>query len=226
MTYPVSYFFNLIHYSHASLFSKLIYPWEALNHLKEYFFTLLLGIHLGNISPQAYLVNPELISIGKESFVEPGAFIQGPCVIGERCTIRHGACIRGEVLIGDDCVVGHDTEVKSSIFFDHAHAAHFAYVGNSILGKGVNLGAGTKCANFRLDHQSIHVHYFQEKINTNRAKLGALIGDYSQIGCNAVLNPGSLIGQNVLCHPCLNVGGFVPSDSQVISPSNPVIKKR
>jgi UDP-N-acetylglucosamine diphosphorylase / glucose-1-phosphate thymidylyltransferase / UDP-N-acetylgalactosamine diphosphorylase / glucosamine-1-phosphate N-acetyltransferase / galactosamine-1-phosphate N-acetyltransferase len=218
-----SYFFNFPLFAHSILFSKITYVWEALEHLPAYLHTIPLGVHAGDISPQAYLINPELISIGKGSRVEPGAFIQGPCVIGERCTVRHGAYIRGDVLTGDDCVIGHDTEVKASIFFNRAHAAHFAYVGDSILGHGVNLGAGTKCANFRLDQGLIHIHFQKNRIETGRRKLGAIIGDDSQIGCNTVLNPGTLIGQNVQCYPCLNAGGFIPSKSKIVPSVMPII---
>ncbi len=223
MTPLLSYFFNLTLFSHQNFLSTFSYPWEALEQLNTYICSLPLGILEGDISPQAYLINPELISIGAGSCVEPGAFIQGPCVIGKRCVIRHGAYIRGDVLTGDDCVIGHDTEVKSSIFLNQTHAAHFAYVGDSILGNGVNLGAGTKCANFRLDQSTIHVHFPQKKINTGRRKLGAIIGDHSQIGCNTVLNPGTVLGQKVLCYPSLNIGGFIASDSKIIPSQSPLI---
>jgi len=215
-----SYFFDLTNFPHASLFSDIDFPWNALQKLDSYLQTVPLGVHEGEISPQAYLIHPELISIGEGSCVEPGAYIQGPCVIGKYCTIRHGAYIRGQVLTGDYCVIGHDTEVKTAIFLNHVHAAHFAYVGDSILGHYVNLGAGTKCANFRLDQGTIHVHYEQQRFATQQRKLGALIGDYSQIGCNTVLNPGTLIGPYVKSYPCLNIGGFVPAHS-VVKPRDP-----
>ncbi|MBA2368406.1 MAG: UDP-N-acetylglucosamine diphosphorylase [Candidatus Protochlamydia sp.] len=212
-----SYFFNYTHFEHAKLFDGDPAPWTILSLIAPYLEKLQLGRLYGEISLSAYLINPELISIGEGTIVEPGAYIQGPCWIGKNCQIRHGAYIRGNVITGNDCVIGHDTEVKNSLFLDNAHAAHFAYVGDSILGREVNLGAGTKCANFRLDHQSVPVYYKEERITTSLRKLGAILGDKSQIGCNSVINPGTLIGQEVLCYPCLNLGGWIPSRS-VIKP--------
>ncbi len=192
--------------------------------LSDYIKSQTLGVLQGTISPSAYLVNPELISIGEGSIVEPGAYIQGPCIIGKHCVVRHGAYIRGNVLTGDNCVIGHDTEVKHSIFLNQAHAAHFAYVGDSILGNGVNLGAGTKCANLKLDQSSITLHGpNNQRVPTHMRKLGAIIGDKSNIGCNVVSNPGTLIGQEVLCYPCLNIDGFIPSRSRIKPATKPII---
>lgn len=218
MTLNHAYFFDLSQFQHAKLFESVLFPWEILPLIEPYIKSLPLGQLNGCISPHAYLINPELISIGEGSIVEPGAYIQGPCWIGKNCTIRHGAYMRGNVLTGDKCVIGHDSEVKNAIFLSNAHAAHFAYVGDSILGNHVNLGAGTKCANFRLDQGFISVHnQQQQRIPTQLRKMGAVIGDGSQIGCNAVLNPGTLVGQLVKCYPCVNFGGFVPSNSLVKS---------
>jgi NDP-sugar pyrophosphorylase family protein len=157
----------------------------------------------------AYLVNPELISIGEGTIVEPGAYIRGPCIIGRNCHIRHAAYIRGNVLVGDRCVVGHATELKSCILLNHARAAHFAFVGDSILGNDVNLGAGVKCANLRLDETPVTVRFHNESISTGLRKLGSIIGDGCQIGCNTVLNPGTLLGKHAKCYPCINVSGVV-----------------
>lgn len=218
-----SYFFDFSRFAHANLFREDPLPWLVLQELTVYLKTQSLGSHQGIVSSSAYLINPELISIGKGSIVEPGAYIQGPCIIGNDCVVRHGAYIRGNVITGNQCVIGHDSEVKHAIFLDKAHAAHFAYVGDSILGNEVNLGAGTKCANFKLDHSSINLNVNGEKIPTQMRKLGAIIGDKSQIGCNAVSNPGTLIGKDVLCHPCLNVEGFIPSRSIIRAPIKPVV---
>ncbi|MCE2983670.1 MAG: UDP-N-acetylglucosamine diphosphorylase [Parachlamydia sp.] len=220
-----SYFFDTARFFHSHLFLADPFPWEILSQLAPYLASLPLGKQHGEISPYAYLINPELITIEEGSIVEPGAYIQGPCWIGKHCTIRHGAYIRGHVITGDRCVIGHDTEVKNSLFLDNAHAAHFAYVGDSILGNGINLGAGTKCANFRLDQQVITVHGEEERIDTNLRKLGAIIGDGAQIGCNSVLNPGTLVGKEVRCYPCLNIGGWIPTRSLVKSEARLSIKK-
>ncbi|MDP1879489.1 MAG: DapH/DapD/GlmU-related protein [Parachlamydiaceae bacterium] len=211
-----SYFFDLSTFEHSFLFDENAPPWLALDLLVNYLNSLKLGIHKGKISSQAYLVNPELISIGENSVVEPGAYIQGPCVIGKNSIIRHGAYIRGNVLIGDHCVIGHDTEIKHSILLNHAHAAHFAYLGNSILG-AVNLGAGVKCANLKLDRTEISLNLNGNEIKTGMKKFGAIIGDRTQIGCNSVTNPGTLIGQDVQCFACISLPRIVPSRS-IIKP--------
>ncbi len=223
MSLASSYFFDFSQYKHQELFLHDPFPWLVLQKLSAYFKTQPLGILKGTVSPSAYLINPELISIGEGSIVEPGAYIQGPCIIGKQSVVRHGAYIRGDVLVGDSCVIGHDTEVKHSIFLDGAHAAHFAYIGDSILGNEVNLGAGTKCANLKLDEAPVKLHVLNQRIETHMRKLGAIIGDKTQIGCNAVSNPGTLIGQEVRCYPCLNIDGFIPSRSLVKPAAQPVI---
>jgi UDP-N-acetylglucosamine diphosphorylase / glucose-1-phosphate thymidylyltransferase / UDP-N-acetylgalactosamine diphosphorylase / glucosamine-1-phosphate N-acetyltransferase / galactosamine-1-phosphate N-acetyltransferase len=208
-------FFSLDEYAHSLLFEGCQYPWEALERLQEYLKSLSLGKIEIAIPSTVYLVNPELISIGEGTVIEPGAYIQGPCSIGKNCTIRHGAYIRGDVITGDLCVIGHDTEVKHSILFNQATAAHFNYVGDSVLGSNINLGAGVKCANLRLDHQSIHVLIQGERVDTRLKKLGAIVGDGAQVGCNCVINPGTILGKNSFCFPCLNIYGVVPENGTV-----------
>ena len=210
-----SQFFSLDEFAHASLFEGCQYPWQALERLKKYISTLKLGNIQVDVSPSVYLVRPELISIEAGTVIEPGAYIEGPCVIGKNCIIRHCAYIRGDVVIGNSCVIGQGTEVKHSIFFDSASAAHFNYVGDSILGNRVNLGAGVKCANLRLDHQPIHVLINHERIDTRLHKLGAIVGDGAQVGCNCVINPGTILGRHSFCFPCLNVYGFIPENGKV-----------
>lgn len=219
-------FFNLNHFFHSSLFEELESVWEALSKISTYLHSCSLGIIEGEISPGAYLIHPELISIGKGSLVEPGAYIKGPCVIGKDCVVRHGAYIRGNLLAGDRCVIGHDTEVKNAIFLDNAHASHFAYVGDSILGNDINLGAGTICANLKLDKSEVSVYHDQEYLLTGLRKFGAVIGDGSQIGCNTVLNPGTLLGKKVFCHPSLNLKGVIPENSVVKGNLSFTIHKR
>jgi UDP-N-acetylglucosamine diphosphorylase / glucose-1-phosphate thymidylyltransferase / UDP-N-acetylgalactosamine diphosphorylase / glucosamine-1-phosphate N-acetyltransferase / galactosamine-1-phosphate N-acetyltransferase len=218
-----SYFFDYTQFFHKSIFQNDPFPWVVLQHLVPYLKDQLLGHHQGTISPSAYLIHPELISIGEGSIVEPGAYIQGPCIIGKHCVVRHGAYVRGNVLIGDHCVIGHDSEIKHSILLDKAHAAHFAYVGDSILGNEVNLGAGTKCANVKLDQKTINLHVGEQRIVTPMRKLGAIIGDKTQLGCNTVTNPGTLIGQSVRCYPCLNIEGYIPSYSLIKPSTKPLI---
>lgn len=209
------YFFNLSAYAHADLFSSETHVWLALAKIQSYLKSCSLGKIDTAIPEGAFLVDAHLISIGKGTVIEPGAYIKGPCIIGQGCSVRHGAYIRGDVIVGDNCVIGHDTEIKHSIMLDNAHAAHFAYVGDSILGNRVNLGAGTKCANLKLDNAKIIIRYENESFETGLRKFGLICGDDTQIGCNTVTNPGTLLGQGVLCYPCMNFGGFVPSRSIV-----------
>ncbi len=215
MSFDPAQFFSLEGYEHASLFEGCQYPWEALERLEEYLKALKLGNIEIAISPSVHLVNPELISIGSGTVIEPGAYVQGPCFIGKNCIIRHGAYLRGNVITGDSCVIGHNTEIKHSILFNRAAAPHFNYVGDSILGNDCNLGAGVKCANFRLDHKPVSVRLLKDKILTRLRKLGAMVGDGAQVGCNCVINPGAILGKNSFCFPCTNVDGYVPENSRV-----------
>jgi NDP-sugar pyrophosphorylase family protein len=223
MNINIDSFFALDEFAHADVFHACEFPWQVLGILGNYLAKLKFGVSEGKISSSAYLVNPETIYIGKNSVVEPGAYIQGPCWIGNNCVVRHGAYIRGQLLTGDHCVIGHDTEVKNSIFLNGAHAAHFAYVGDTILGNNVNLGAGVKCANFNLNKKPVIVRFEKQSIETHMRKLGAIVGDYSQIGCNSVLNPGTLVGKEVNCYPCLNIGGWIPDKSLVKPASKAVV---
>lgn len=212
-----AYFFDLSSFEHAAVFDQCTTVWEALVKINSYLLAHSLGNIQTEILPGVHLISPETISIGKGTVIEPGAYIKGPCVIGEDCTIRHGAYIRGDLICGNNCVIGHDTEVKNAIFLNGAQAAHFAYVGDSILGNKVNLGAGTKCANLKFDHTQVTVLFEGQRQSTGLRKFGAIIGDRSQIGCNVVTNPGTLIGKNVACYPTINVGGFIPSNCVVKS---------
>lgn len=145
------------------------------------------------------------IVIGEGTVIETGALIKGPTVIGARCDVRQGAYIRGGCIFGDGCVIGHATEVKDSVFLDGAKAGHFAYVGDSILGNRVNLGAGTKLANLKIIESPVRVRVEGEIHDTGLRKFGAIIGDDSELGCNSVTNPGTLLGKHCLVYPCVSV---------------------
>jgi acetyltransferase-like isoleucine patch superfamily enzyme len=163
------------------------------------------------ILPGAFLSNDKII-IGPGTIVEPGAFIRGPTIIGSHAEIRQGAYIRGDCLVGNRCVVGHTTEMKGSIMLDGAKAPHFAYVGDSILGKGVNLGAGTKLANLKMIAGSIIVTVDKKRYDTGRRKLGAILGDHTETGCNSVTSPGTLMGPSSVVYSGVAVpGGYYPS---------------
>ncbi len=158
------------------------------------------------------------VQIGQGVIIEPGALIKGPCIIGDHTEVRQGAYVRGDCIFGESCVVGHTTEVKHSVFMDKAKAGHFAYIGDSILGYNVNLGAGTKLANLKLASGSVKIKIEGELIDTGRRKLGAIMGDEVQTGCNSVTNPGSLLGAQTLVSPNSTVyPGYYPPRSVIRS---------
>lgn len=208
-----SYYFS---FESFPLFQNVEFVWDALRNLSAYLKEIPLGKIEIDLPEGVFLENPHLISIGKGTIVEPGAFIRGPTLIGRNCQIRHGAYLRGDVILEDGAVVGHSTEVKHSILLKRAHAAHFNYVGDSILGEDSNLGAGAICANFKLDHGKVSVRIDGKKVETGLQKLGVILGDRSQIGCNTVMSPGTLIGKDVCCYPCMHLKGTIESGSKKI----------
>jgi len=156
------------------------------------------------------------ILLKKGVYIETGVFIGEPAIIGEFTEIRHCAYVRGSVWTGKKVVIGHTTEVKNSLFFPHAKAPHFAYVGDSILGKEVNLGAGTKLANLKFTKKEIKIRINNKVYNTGLRKFGAIIGDYSQTGCNVVLLPGTLLGKNSYVFPgVVPPSGIYPPHSKI-----------
>lgn len=217
-------FFDLNEFPYSQVFAGCTYAWEALGKIDAFLEKAELGQIHCPIPEGVHLVNPELIRIGKNTVVEPGAYIQGPCIIGEDCEIRHGAYIRGSVIVGNGCILGHATEIKYSILLNEVCAGHFNYIGDSILGNRVNLGAGVKLANLRLDHEHIHILYHMQKISTELKKMGAVIGDGTQMGCNGVTNPGTVIGKEAFCYPSLTVSGYIPPQSRVKSTHKMVIQ--
>jgi len=168
------------------------------------------------VMPGAYL-SDSAIAIGAGTVVEPGAFIKGPVIIGKNTEIRQGAYIRGDCIIGNGCVVGHTTEMKGSIMLNGAKAGHFAYIGDSILGNNVNLGAGTKLANLKVIPGNIVITADKKRYNTGRRKLGAILGDETETGCNSVTSPGTLMGPHSIVYPCVCVpGGFYPKRTIIL----------
>ena len=156
------------------------------------------------------------IAIGKGTVIEPGALIKGPTIIGHHCEVRQGAYIRGNCIIGNRCVVGHATEVKSAVMLNDSKAGHFAYIGDSILGNNVNLGAGTKLANLKIINVEMKLSVGGEVYKTGLRKLGAILGDHVETGCNSVTSPGTLLGKKSLVYPCVNVpGGYYPTRSVI-----------
>ncbi len=158
------------------------------------------------------------IALGRGTVVEPGALIKGPTVIGEFTEVRQGAYVRGKCIVGDRCVVGHTTEMKGSIMLDDAKAGHFAYLGDSILGARANLGAGTKLANLKIGGQEVRIKVQGEILGTGLRKFGAVLGDDVEIGCNAVTNPGTLLGKSSVVFPLASVHAGIYEPGSIVRP--------
>jgi NDP-sugar pyrophosphorylase family protein len=213
-------FFNLDNYGHKSLFydSRVVYVWDALKLLRDYLDQIIVSEIQGQVMEGAYLLGDKIF-IGPGSVVEPGVVIKSPTYIGANTQLRQGAYIRGFALVGDQCVVGHATEVKNAIFLNGAQAGHFAYVGDSILGNRVNLGAGTKLANVKLSHANVVVKVAERTYETGLRKLGAILGDRVQTGCNAVSNPGTLLGPGCMVYALSLLRGYYPANTIIKRPS-------
>jgi NDP-sugar pyrophosphorylase family protein len=207
-------FFELKDFAHRDIFLDLEYVWDVLKRLSEYITSVIKpGIH-GTAMGGTYLVG-EKIQIGRGSVVEPGAYIAGPTIIGKNTIVRHGAYIRGNVIIGNHCIVGHTSELKGVILLNGSLTPHFNYVGDSVLGNNVNLGAGTKLSNLKITKDIVNVKIADEIYDTGLRKFGAILGDRVETGCNSVLNPGTLVGPGSLIYPNATVSGYVPPDSIV-----------
>ena len=206
-----SRFFNLRDFFAAGIFVDMGYVWEILpdvigNYLAKRG-SLECNDIRGDVDSRAYLDGEGIIIEGGVR-VEAGAYVRGPCWLADGCEVRHGAYVRGNVIAGRGCVLGHATEIKNSLLLDGVRAGHFAYIGDSILGNGVNLGAGVKLANLKLSTSStIKVRHDGGLIDTGLRKFGAVLGDGVQIGCNAVTNPGTVLAQNSRVLPCVAITG-------------------
>lgn len=190
------------------LFEQSSFPWDMLEQLEVFLRTLALGQNHGLIHIKAHIDQMDQVYLGPGAEVGPGAYIEGPVYLGKNVKVRHGAYIRGPVFIDDDAVVGHASEIKHSILLLKASAAHFNYVGNSILGSNVQLGAGATCANLRFDKKPIIVRTAQKRHVTKHKKLGALIGWGSKIGCQAVTSPGAVIAPESMIAPVTSISGY------------------
>jgi NDP-sugar pyrophosphorylase family protein len=202
--------FNLSQTAHAAIFDGCDYAWDALKRIQAYLeANLRPGLH--NRCEGVAFVG-ELVFIGEGTLVEDGAMIKGPAIIGKNCQIRHNAYIREHVIIGDNCIVGNSCEVKNSLLFNQAVAPHFNYIGDSILGYQAHLGAGATISNVKLVPGNVTVDIDGKPFDTGLRKFGALLGDHAEIGCNAVLNPGSIIGRGSVVYPSTNWRGILPAN--------------
>ena len=203
--------FDLNQTEHAEIFDGCENAWEALKRIQEYLRERLKpGLH-NRCEGDAYIGKD--VFIGEGTVVEDGAMIKGPAIIGRNCQIRHNAYLREDVIIGDTCVVGNSCELKNVLLFNNCQVPHFNYVGDSILGHKAHLGAGVVLSNVKVVKSNVTVEYNGQRINTGLRKFGALLGDGCDIGCNAVLNPGSIIGRGSLIYPCVNWRGVLPPNS-------------
>ena len=199
--------YDLEHTKANAYLKQFEYPWQALKGIKD--LILELGASLGEeyteISPHVW--------VHKTATVAPTAFLGEPCIIGAGTEVRHCAFVRGSALVGDNCVVGNSVELKNVILFDNVQVPHYNYVGDSILGYKSHMGAGSLTSNVKSDHSLVTVRNGDQRIETGLKKFGAALGDFVEVGCNSVLNPGTVIGRHSNIYPTSCVRGVVPENS-------------
>lgn len=200
--------------------NRFDYPWEALTGIHE--FIIELGSRLGEEYQQ---IRPQ-IWVHKEAKIAQSAHLGAPCIIGKNTEVRHCAYIRENALVGENCVIGNSVELKNVILFDNVQVPHFNYVGDSILGYGAHLGAGVITSNVKSDRSLIVVKHEDQRIETKLKKMGAILGDDVEVGCNAVLNPGTIIAKESSIYPLTSVRGVIPPRSIVKSGSFEIIRKK
>lgn len=201
--------FDLSHTEHAALFEGCEHAWDALKKIKTYLAQHVRPGLRNQCLGRAWI--GDRVFIGEGTVVEDGVMIKGPAIIGRNCQIRHNAYLREDVIIGDGCVIGNSCEFKNALLFNDAQVPHFSYVGDSILGHKAHLGAGVKISNLKLTPGNISVEWEQKTIDTGLRKFGAMIGDHAEVGCNAVLNPGTVLGRAALVYPNTNWRGVLPA---------------
>ena len=206
--YTITDLYDLEHTLAKDYLSQYTYPWEALKGIKD--FILELGAKLDK---NEYDEVSEHVWVHKTAKVFPSAYLGAPCIIGPNTEVRHCAFIRGSALVGADCVVGNSCELKNVILFDHVQTPHYNYVGDSILGYYSHMGAGSITSNVKSDKKLVVVHNGSENIETGIKKFGAMLGNYVEVGCNSVLNPGTVIGPHSNVYPTSCVRGVVPANS-------------
>jgi NDP-sugar pyrophosphorylase family protein len=204
---------NLEHTAHPKLFEDQKYVWEALKQIGSYLQFRLKPAVLGELLGKPFISRN--IFVGAGTVVEQGAVLKGPAWIGENCQIRSGCYVRENVIAGNGVIMGNSCEFKNSILFDEAQVPHFNYVGDSIIGYRAHLGAGVILSNLKLDHGEIAVTTEDDTIATGLTKFGAIVGDRTEIGCNAVINPGSILGRDCIIYPGANFRGVLPHASIV-----------
>jgi NDP-sugar pyrophosphorylase family protein len=207
--------FDLNQFTYRAIFEGLEYPWDALKILHRWL--------LENIQPSIPKNLPEGVHLyGKEIYISPDCLlappltIKAPVLIGAKVELRPGAYLRGDVLVGEGTIIGHDTEVKNSILMNYVEVPHFNYIGDSVLGNHSHTGAGVILSNYKISREkSVKIKLGDEEIITGLEKLGAILGDSAQIGCNSVTNPGTIVGRNTIIYPLSIISGYIPPDTIV-----------
>lgn len=213
--------YDLSHTVASEYLGGFTYPWEALAGIKD----LILEIG-ATLDPELYEKRGEDVWISKSAKIYPNNYIAGPCIIGHNTEVRPGAFIRGSALVGENCVVGNSTELKNVILFDNVQVPHYNYVGDSILGYKSHMGAGSITSNVKSDKTLVVIKTQDksEEYRTERKKVGAMLGDYVEVGCGSVLNPGTVIGRESNIYPLSPVRGIVPEKS-IYKANGNVVKK-
>ena len=218
--YKINDLLDLNHTIAAKLFDGKTYPWEVLPEIGDFI------VALGQTLPADEFDHPaENVWIAKDATVFASAYINGPCIIDHGAEIRQCAFIRGNALVGKNAVVGNSCELKNAVLFDNVQAPHFNYVGDSVLGYKSHMGAGSITSNVKSDKTLVVIKSKDEQIPTGRKKVGAMLGDYADIGCNSVLCPGSVIGRRSRVYPLSRVRGVVPADHIFKDPDHVVVKE-
>lgn len=212
--------FNMDETIAADIFEGWDYPWEVLPEIGDFV------VKLGNtLSEEEYDKIGEDVWIAKTASIAPTASITGPCIIGKNTEVRPGAFIRGKAIVGENCVVGNSTELKNVILFNNVQVPHYNYVGDSILGYKSHMGAGSITSNVKSDKTKVTINYQGEKLQTGLKKMGAILGNYVEVGCNSVLNPGTIIGSNTNIYPLSSVRGYIPKGCIFKKQTNIVTKE-
>lgn len=203
----------------SPLFEGKTYPWEVLENIKSFI------LELGKTLSEDEFDNPqEDVWIAKDATVFPSAYIKGPCIIDRGAEVRHCAFIRGNAIVGKGAVVGNSTELKNVVLFDGVQVPHYNYVGDSVLGYKAHMGAGSITSNVKGDKKLVVIKNGKELIPTGRKKVGAILGDFAEIGCGTVLNPGTVVGRDTQIYPLCSVRGVVPEKCMYKSADN-IVKK-
>jgi len=218
--YTISELLDLTKTIAAPLFEGREYPYEVLADIKDFI------IKLGSTLPEdEFEKRGEDVWIAKDAKVFPSAYIGGPCIIDSGAEIRHCAFIRGSAIVGKNCVVGNSTELKNVVLFDNVQTPHYNYVGDSILGYKSHMGAGSITSNVKSDKTLVVIKDGEEQLETGRKKVGAVLGDYVEVGCNSVLNPGTVLGRHASVYPTSCVRGVVPENGIFKDKDNIVIRR-